>query len=747
MDLSIDEFGVELQSVSAEVCENKYLLKDKQGNLLEYSIDDIFKRVARKLSSLEPKDQDYWYDEFLWAMRNGAIPAGRILSNAGAEEYKANTSTINCTVSEIIEDDLEDIYEKLKEAALTLKAGCVAKGTKVITEVGIVNVEDAVNEKHNMIMSYNIKNKEFEFKKILKHLTKEVKKENQIEIVSNRVSLKTSKIHPILNYLDGKLGYDKSEELSLDHGVIHYTLDYNKTTKNEDDILKAWFVGHHLGDGSIYIDNSVKYINGKNRLVANIGGDCLETIERYAFFFEHFYNNKIKIRKITKGYISNYWKYMNKSKNIEDISEKILDNQIGKKTFTFKIPNWIINNIESYFIPFLAGYIDADGDIVEKNGRIRIRSVNINFLNELKSIINYYGVKTSPLMKPEKISHHIMKNGKRITSGTVSTLEIYDINFIKFISNFIINPNKKNKIININKNSGKTNLCLITNNLKDQLINKKKNLTVEQKQKLQINYINKKQEISELFLNKYEEIPELKNEINFIKTLKKISSINKNLEEDPTFYDFEVEDNNNYLAGNNGFIVIHNCGIGYNFSTLRPKGAFIEGVGASTDGPLIFMDNYDTLAKTISSAGQRRSAQLASFHVSHPDIEEFITAKQELGRLRKFNLSVLITDEFIYAVKNNLDWDLYFPITKKEYNLNKDKEKIIWKKWPTTRNYIINDKNEVACKIYKTINAKYLYDLIMKSTFEYSEPGVLFYNTINNYNNLYWCEDIITTNP
>ena len=104
------------------------------------------------------------------------------------------------------------------------------------------------------------------------------------------------------------------------------------------------------------------------------------------------------------------------------------------------------------------------------------------------------------------------------------------------------------------------------------------------------------------------------------------------------------------------------CGIGYEFSTLRPKGAYVSGAGAYTSGPLSFMDIYDKMCFTVSSAGGRRGAQMATFDVGHPDVMDFIRAKREDGRLRQFNLSLLITDEFMDAVRNDADWKLAFPI-------------------------------------------------------------------------------------
>jgi len=187
------------------------------------------------------------------------------------------------------------------------------------------------------------------------------------------------------------------------------------------------------------------------------------------------------------------------------------------------------------------------------------------------------------------------------------------------------------------------------------------------------------------------------------------------------------------------------CGIGYEFSTLRPKGAFVSGAGAYTSGPLSFMDIFDAMCFTVSSAGGRRGAQMGTFDITHPDVADFIRAKREDGRLRQFNLSCLITDEFMQAVKSNGTWELAFPASQHEYE-DKD-SRIIWRYWPETKGYIVNNIGQVACKVYKTIPARRLWDLIMASTYDYAEPGFILVDRINEMNNNWFCENIRATNP
>ncbi|MDR2872209.1 MAG: ribonucleoside-diphosphate reductase, partial [Xanthomonadaceae bacterium] len=155
------------------------------------------------------------------------------------------------------------------------------------------------------------------------------------------------------------------------------------------------------------------------------------------------------------------------------------------------------------------------------------------------------------------------------------------------------------------------------------------------------------------------------------------------------------------------------CGIGYEFSTLRPRGAFVAGAGAYTSGPLSFMDIFDKMCFTVSSAGGRRGAQMGTFDVSHPDVRDFIRVKREDGRLRQFNLSLLITDGFMQAVEQDVDWPLVFPINAKERGeLDlRDPAQIVWRDWPTRTGYVVRDDGLVACRIYGHIKARHLWDM------------------------------------
>jgi ribonucleoside-diphosphate reductase alpha chain len=179
-------------------------------------------------------------------------------------------------------------------------------------------------------------------------------------------------------------------------------------------------------------------------------------------------------------------------------------------------------------------------------------------------------------------------------------------------------------------------------------------------------------------------------------------------------------------------------GVGYDFSTLRPKGVRAERVGGIASGPVSFMRIWDSMCATLLSTGARRGAMMATLRCDHPDIELFIDAKREPGELRHFNLSVQITDDFMQAVEADADWPLVFPAASMHHSEgNGQNVQRIW----------TGSREPVECRVLKVIRARALWDHIMDATYHYAEPGVLFIDRINHMNNLHWRERITATNP
>ena len=176
-------------------------------------------------------------------------------------------------------------------------------------------------------------------------------------------------------------------------------------------------------------------------------------------------------------------------------------------------------------------------------------------------------------------------------------------------------------------------------------------------------------------------------------------------------------------------------GIGFDFSTLRPRGARAKRAGSIASGPISFMQVWDAMCGTILSTGARRGAMMATLRCDHPDIEEFIAAKQQAGQLRRFNLSVLVTEAFMTAVRRDSEWPLVFPAAEFE------------EAGATIQHLLPSAAEAVPCRVIRYISARRLWDLMLRSSYDYAEPGVLFIDRINQLNNLWYRERISATNP
>lgn len=176
-------------------------------------------------------------------------------------------------------------------------------------------------------------------------------------------------------------------------------------------------------------------------------------------------------------------------------------------------------------------------------------------------------------------------------------------------------------------------------------------------------------------------------------------------------------------------------GVGYDFSTLRPRGTRARGVGAIASGPVSFMALWDAMCETVLSTGSRRGAMMATLRCDHPDIGEFVAAKQRPGALRHFNISVQVTDAFMKAVRSDADWDLVFPTTPAEAGCD-----LVLREWS-------GHAGAVACRVHRRLKARELWQMVLRCAYDHAEPGVLFIDCINRTNNLGYCEYITATNP
>ncbi|MHB8698370.1 MAG: LAGLIDADG family homing endonuclease [Sulfuricaulis sp.] len=736
---------IPIQPTSLDIWDKKYRLKSKTGEVLDQDIAGTYARVARALANVEttPEKQEEWFEKFFWALQNGAIPAGRIISNAGALEHKPATSTINCTVSRAIPDSMDGILSSVHEAGLTLKAGCVAPGTWVVTERGLVTADQAVAERHAQILCYDRAAGQFEMRTILRHLITHVPRTENIEIVSNGVSLKTSIKHPVLVYRHNELIYTRADDVRADDALVHHRFAWCAETEHA---LEAWFAGAYWGDSSATMRQAqVAHARAySQRLIFKIRAAKRELGQRCAAFFQACHGAQTTVIATATVNGAPLWDNTAASFEASNTAGHV-DHRVGAKSTAQQVPAWIKANPEKYFLPFLAGLIDTDGTVNHENGSATIAMQCPHLATELKGLLALFGIHGTIIRRP--LPRQLEYRDHVVNDQDGTALKISDSDFLVKIAEYMADSGKCARIHKAATQSGQHDLYILPQTLHEALEREFPGLSHVERQRLGFYHgYHRARVVSRIWLDRWEvRFPNLRALIGVARTLRPVETIRHDLDLPQTFYDFSVEKHNNYLAGNNGLMVIHNCGIGYEFSTLRPKGAFVSGAGAHTSGPLSFMDIFNAMCFTVSSAGGRRGAQMGTFDIAHPDIMDFIKAKREDGRLRQFNLSCLITDEFMQAVKKNASWDLVFPVNRHEYE--DPESRIVWRYWPVTEGYITNNISQVACKVYKTVPAQRLWDLIMASTYDYAEPGFILIDKINEMNNNWFCENIRATNP
>jgi ribonucleoside-diphosphate reductase alpha chain len=479
---------IPLQDASLDIWDTKYRLKTKSGDALDRDIQGTYERVARALAEVEDADvRDYWYERFVWALQRGAIPAGRIISNAGAGAHKPATSTINCTVSGTIKDSMHHILERVHEAGLTLKAGCVAPGTWVYTDRGLVTADRAVEEGHASILCYDRDAQRFEMRRIERHMTTHVPREENIEIESNGATLTTSIKHPVLVYRNDDLIYVRADEVAEHDALVHHAFPW---TAAEERAPEAWFAGAHLGDGSAYAKR-VDYKPTRRawaeraqalgqRLVFKIRAAEREVVERYAEFFAAFCGARARVTTARTVNGTEVWDYCIASFKASNAAS-LIDHQTGSKSGRTRVPRWIAEHPEQHFLPFLAGLIDTDGTVARESGSASIATSSIVFAEELKALLGLFGVHASlTLIKPRRHWYrgHIVK-GK---GGAV--LKISDSVFLAAVARYMADSGKRQRIAACGTQSGQYDRYVLPERLRGALEEEAHDLGHAERQKL-----------------------------------------------------------------------------------------------------------------------------------------------------------------------------------------------------------------------------------------------------------------------
>jgi len=691
-----------LNDFSKEIFEHTYKFGDED-------INGMFLRVAKSIASIE-EDKDFWAEKFASIFEGFKfVPGGRILSNAGTN--LKGTTLINCFSP---------------EANVLTKKGYVAiknvkQGDYVLTHKGRWQKVNATTKRYyegklDVYKSSYLTDDIYSTKEhpFYQGDDKWEKSENNKKLVLLMSQTNNNKTIDLAEYFSN-YGYQVDDNyISTSTNCIGgngaIMTRCSKKIKRKINLDKdfAYFLGRYIGDGSVF--STAKDTDG-----FNIAFNKKE--------YSQLLFLKKKIEKIFDIDIN-----INDSKNQECIYlrksnvvlAKFLEKICGKGYSRKKVPEFIWESSEDIKFSFLLGVFDADG-FIDKKGSSIIAMQNESLINDLQALFNMIKI---PCRK-----RYVVASNKKYKDAPCIALSS------KFSKKFIFNSKKEYKDNRINEalrekqyNGVKT---IIDNSTKKEKLH-----LVESFSKEEIDYKG-------------------------------------------YVYNISVEKDQSYIINN---IIVHNCfvdgfegkhqdsmegilatlrkqalilksegGYGFCADVMRPRGGFVSGIANETPGSVRMLDMWDTQSDVITAGSGRKSqhkkskskirkgAQMVTMSIWHPDIEEFITAKLTSGRLTKFNMSVLVTDEFMDAVKNNKPWNLEFPDfddDKKYYDKNWDGNLKKWKK---------SGKKTVVYKTFEDANE--LWDIIMKSTYNRNEPGILFADTINRLNNLYYIEFISATNP
>ena len=676
--------------------------------------------------------------ETLFGKFEHSIGGGSVLQGVGADNY---SSLSNCFVMGQPYDSYVGIIEKENEVINSMKrrGGCIEENTKVIIkDKGIIPIKDV--KIGDYILSFNIETGKDEWKLIKDWYYTNVELEAQILLTyENGSKLETSAKHPILsitnkgykfaNYLSGKLNHSTNKSPNKYNNLF----DYNKFDESLAEI--GWLIGAHMGDGSCDSNYRIRF-NKSDK----------DVVETYANRLNKITGSTTSVVEELK-YEVDSWRYISTKKSNKEFIEKYFDNQIGDKTLTAFTPSFIKNN--NLWIPYIAGLIDTDGFCLN-SGRLELTLSNKNIIQDIAEWLSMNGEYFSVLYKQDNRSEtfndcyiiHIYTNTrcyKDIVKYLVNDKRICDKTEFTNQSNSLPLTEKEQQIVFDYKASSIKKFTDIK--YYNQFLANRKNL--RKTQKFGISSLNLCKDINCFMEDEYNEIISRTNikSIEFVK-------------EKHNYIDIVVEDNQNYYAGNFGFVNIHNCGI--DVSTLRPKYAPIHNQAHHSTGPMLFVKRYEHGTREVAQDA-RRGALMITMNILHPDSMEFITAKQEEGELSGCNMSLQIPDEFMEAVENDLEIFLRFPCNVPFENFlistySKERLDEIKLGELILTSYVTNkygSESEIKQGFIRKVKAKEYWDTLIYCAWFMAEPGLMFKDNHENYapDSVYPQYKGVTTNP
>lgn len=734
-----DDLKLPLNSV--QVLERRYLLKDDDGKVIE-TPSEMFKRVATYIASNEKqygadeKTVDYYQQAFCQIMANFEfLPNSPTLMNAGTGIGQLAA----CFVLPV-KDNIAHIFDAVKHAAIIHKTGggCIRKGSRIFsTFCGSERIErlydfhdlgDNIQEENGALYvdvgDENLKVPSFDkqsgkmlfkpIQKIWKYLLPS-EKTFTISCEGNYLA-ETSEWHPFFVFEDGQVIEKRADELKQNDLLII----------SNPSLKENWVYTDYWDVENIRVDEEMAWLAG----LFSTNGSLDETKQglRLRFFSsdQEIIDKALKIIKEKTG--KNYsvqtdtrsklpvMRIAVYDQSLTALIKKLNRNVVGSKERVVRIPAEIFKSPLSVIGAYLAGVIDGDGHVSESKPQLEISGASLDFAEDLSSVFYLFGITSRYRKRVDKRNPEWLPMHEVSVSSQLELRQLGDL-----VLPYIALSRKKQRLEQHTikeHSSSPANLSfeIMEPFLKEAGINTqnteiwRKSIDIGK----QTFFLARWKETNKINLTKIvcliDELislnisKESKDKLlmfrNVVPSLLPVKSVKRNeTGEELEFYDFTISDTNNYLAGNMGLSVIHNTG--FCFSYLRPKGDCVKSTAGVASGPLSFMSAFDNATNVIKQGGKRRGANMGVMHVWHPDIEEFITAKQSPGVLENFNVSVAVDDNFMNAVESNTDYNLINPRTGEP--------------------------------VRKT-NARALFKLIAYSAWKSAEPGVLFIDTINSAN-------------